>query len=101
MMQVEPFDVKSDGLHLEGRVHLAGELLAALVLHPHPQYGGDMDNHVVVACCETLALAGATAFRFNFRGVGGSEGTYSGGMGEASDARSALTVVGADSRTRP
>ena len=48
--------------------------MAAVVCHPHPQYGGDMDNPVVVAVADALARAGMTALRFNFGGVGRSEG---------------------------
>jgi hypothetical protein len=51
---------------------------AAVVCHPHPQYGGDMDNPVVVAAATALAGAGVTALRFNFGGVGASEGRSSG-----------------------
>jgi alpha/beta superfamily hydrolase len=60
-------------------------------MHPHPQYGGDMDNHVVMALCAALHGAGATTLRFNFRGTGRSEGAHEGGRGEADDARAAIT----------
>ena len=87
------FNFDSDGLRLEGALHEAGGALAAVVLHPHPQYGGDMDNHVVLAVCGALAAAGATTLRFNFRGTSRSQGAFDNGRGEAADARAAIGVV--------
>lgn len=62
----------------------------AVVCHPHPLYGGTMDNKVVYTLARTLEQLGAPAIRFNFRGVGGSEGRYDDGRGETEDA---LAVV--------
>jgi alpha/beta superfamily hydrolase len=84
---------ESEGLRIEGALHTGDGKLAAVVLHPHPQYGGDMDSHVVTTLCRTLAEAGATTLRFNFRGAGASEGAYDGGPGEAADARAAIDYV--------
>jgi hypothetical protein len=89
----ERFGFDCDGLRIEGLLHRGDGPLAAVVLHPHPQYGGDMHNHVVAAACQALARHGATTLRFNFRGVGGSEGGYDGGRGEAEDARNAIAAV--------
>src|SRR5438876_1190475 len=61
-----------------------------VICHPHPQYGGDMENNVVVAIADGLVRDGIAALRFNFRGVGISEGTYDGGAGEQDDARAAI-----------
>ncbi|MEX2246009.1 MAG: alpha/beta fold hydrolase [Dehalococcoidia bacterium] len=84
----------SGGLSLEATVHDAdAPLLAAVVLHPHPQYGGDMDNLVVLEVCSWLAGASASTLRFNFRGAGGSEGAFDGGIGERDDALSALRTL--------
>jgi len=63
------------------------------VCHPHPLYGGDMENNVVLALCHALAAGGLTALRFNFRGVGGSNGSHGGGLGEREDARAALDFL--------
>ncbi|MGC0371554.1 MAG: hypothetical protein DGJ47_000243 [Rickettsiaceae bacterium] len=62
----------------------------ALVLHPHPQYGGTMDNKVVYNMYKTLHENGYTVLRINFRGVGNSVGEYDNGIGEMTDAATAL-----------
>ena len=60
--------------------------------HPHPQYGGDMDNHVVTDLVPHAQRAGVATLRFNFRGTGHSTGSYAHGVGEADDARAAVAV---------
>ena len=87
------FTIESDGLLLEGALREGGSDLLALVLHPHPQYGGDMHNHVVTAVCGALAESGATTLRFNFRGTGRNEGAFDSGRGEANDARAAVDAL--------
>lgn len=62
----------------------------ALILHPHPQYGGTMNNRVVYALHQAFARQGFSVLRFNFRGVGRSQGQFDNGPGELSDAASAL-----------
>ena len=57
----------------------------AVVAHPHPLYGGTMDNKVVTTLAKAFADAGMATFRFNFRGVGATEGTHDAGRGEADD----------------
>jgi alpha/beta superfamily hydrolase len=85
--------IDSGGLPLQGKFCEADGDMAAVVLHPHPQYGGDMDNHVVMTLCRAIAEEGASTLRFNFRGTGGSAGSYEGGTGEAEDARAAVAYV--------
>lgn len=63
---------------------------AALVCHPHPLYGGTMHNKVVYRIARALRRSGAVVLRFNFRGVGRSQGEHAHGAGEIEDARSAL-----------
>lgn len=65
----------------------------ALILHPHPQGGGTMNNRIVQAMYQTFAKRGFATLRFNFRGVGKSQGTFDNGIGELSDAASALDWV--------
>src|SRR3954463_8395345 len=62
----------------------------ALVCHPHPQHGGTLHNKVVYRIARGLRGAGAVVLRFNFRGVGRSEGEHAHGVGELEDARAAL-----------
>jgi uncharacterized protein len=64
-----------------------------VICHPHPLYGGDMDNPVVVRVQEVCAGLGLATLRFNFRGVGGSGGAHAGGVGEQDDARAALEAL--------
>ena len=58
----------------------------AVVCHPHPLFGGTMDNKVVTTVARALQDTGIPTLRFNFRGVGASEGAYDGGAGETADA---------------
>jgi alpha/beta superfamily hydrolase len=63
---------------------------ASLVCHPHPLYGGTMHNKVVYRVARGLRRSGAVVLRFNFRGVGRSQGAHAHGEGEIEDARAAL-----------
>jgi alpha/beta superfamily hydrolase len=80
---------------LEGRYqpNPAAGAPIALILHPHPLYGGTMNNKVVFNLYQTFVRRGFAVLRFNFRGVGRSQGTYDNGQGELSDAASALDWV--------
>lgn len=62
----------------------------ALICHPHPQFGGTMDNKVVQTLAKAFAELGCAAMRFNFRGVGKSAGVFDDGVGETEDAAAAL-----------
>lgn len=77
---------------LEGRYHHSKRPNApiALILHPHPQHGGTMNNKVVYRLYHVFARRGFSTLRFNFRGVGRSQGIYDRGEGELSDAAAAL-----------
>ena len=68
-------------------------VLAALVCHPHPLYGGTLHNKVVYRLARGLRRAGAVVLRFNFRGVGRSEGVHGNLTGEIEDARATLTFL--------
>lgn len=91
-----PCTIDSGGLALEARVHHGHRPLSAVVMHPHPLYGGDMHNHVVAALCATFAAAGASTLRFNFRGTGRSEGQHEGGAAETGDALAAAAFLRAE-----
>ena len=73
---------------LEGRYHKATikDAPIAVVLHPHPLHGGNMNNRVVYTLYNAFADSGFSVLRFNFRGVGRSQGSYDSGAGELSDA---------------
>ena len=77
---------------LEGRYHHSKRPSApiALMLHPHPLHGGTMNNRVVFALFQAFQKRGYSVLRFNFRGVGRSQGRFDSGPGELSDAASAL-----------
>ncbi len=69
------------------------ETRAAIVCHPHPLYGGNMHSAVVVAVCDELTNRGWTVLRFNFRGVGNSQGGYGGPERARDDAATALDFL--------
>ena len=81
---------------LEGRYHPQPgkpDAPIAIVLHPHPQFGGTMNNRVVYNLHYAFHKMGFTVMRFNFRGVGRSQGEFDQGVGELSDAASALDYL--------
>lgn len=89
--------IESEGPALEGLLHLPegdGPFPGIVICHPHPQFGGDMYNNVVGALIRASLGSGIAALRFNFRGVGQSEGAYDGGNAEADDVRAALAWLG-------
>jgi alpha/beta superfamily hydrolase len=75
---------------LEGEISIvAGATRAAVLCHPHPLYGGTLNDSIVGIMAEALTEAGLSTLRFNFRGVGASDGTFDDGKGEAADVRAA------------
>ena len=80
---------------LEGRYHPGKNPTApiALILHPHPQYGGTMNNKVCYNLFHIFVKRGFAVLRFNFRGVGRSQGEFDDGLGELSDAASSLDWI--------
>ena len=65
----------------------------ALVLHPHPQYGGTMNNRIVYEIYNSFYKNNFSVIRINFRGVGKSDGVFDNGQGELSDAAAALDWI--------
>ena len=75
----------ADDLVLEGLLSRQPDGKGVVIAHPHPLYGGDMHNPVVQMIAEAYLSFGFTTLCFNFRGVGGSAGSYDDGRGESSD----------------
>lgn len=93
-MPEQAVSFNAGGLKLRGMYHAAASPVAgAVICHPHPLYGGSMDNNVVFAVAETLQATGHSTLRFNFRGVGRSEGTHGGGTAEIEDVRAAIEFM--------
>lgn len=95
MPQLRALDIPAPHGILEGLLRLPdpgapSPPMAALVCHPHPQFGGTMHNKVVFRVAQALGELGMPVLRFNFRGVGRSTGTYGEGRGERDDVRAAL-----------
>jgi len=82
---------------LEGELILPdgveGAVPAVVVCHPHPLYGGDMHNEVVLTICRAVLERGIAALRFNFRGTGRSGGDHGGGHEEREDVFAALDLL--------
>lgn len=75
----------SGTLQIEGLYAERSGEAGAVICHPHPQLGGCMQNNVVVSMIGALLIHGYSTLRFNFRGVGRSEGNYDNGIGEQED----------------
>jgi alpha/beta superfamily hydrolase len=80
-------DGRLEGRYIHGK---ASNAPIAILLHPHPQHGGTMNNKVVYTLFNTFTRRGFSTLRFNFRGVGRSQGSFARGEGELSDAAAAL-----------
>jgi alpha/beta superfamily hydrolase len=70
-----------------------GVFPAVVLCHPHPVYGGSMDNNVILSVSLALVKKSVIAFMFNFRGVGGSQGSFGGGTAEQEDVASAISWI--------
>jgi alpha/beta superfamily hydrolase len=67
-----------------------------VVCHPHPQHGGTMDNKVVQTLARAVVALGWRSVRFNFRGIGASQGAWDDGVGEVDDALAVIAAFAAD-----
>jgi alpha/beta superfamily hydrolase len=102
-MVILEVDTKAERLSIPGPVGRLEALLefeaarrvraTALVCHPHPLFGGTLHNKVVYRAAKAALQAGAPTLRFNFRGVGKSEGQFADGIGEREDVRAALSFL--------
>ncbi len=95
MTAVEAVEVlTSDGLRLQAEMATPdNSTWAAVLAHPHPEHGGNMNNAVIKALFAGLPTHGATVLRFNFRGVDGSEGEHQQGRFERLDVHAALDTM--------
>jgi len=83
----------SEEYEIEGLLNQRDEKKGVVVTHPHPLYGGDMNNLVVESIVHVYHMKGYSTLKFNFRGVGRSQGTYDNGLGEQKDVLSALSFL--------
>ena len=83
----------SEEYKIEGLLNQRDEKKGVVVTHPHPLYGGDMYNLVVESIVHVYHMKGYSTLKFNFRGVGRSQGTYDNGVGEQKDVLSALSFL--------
>ena len=90
----ERITFKSGRYQLEGYWRPGKENKGMVITHPHPLYGGTMHNPVVEAVQNVYAQHGYATLRFNFRGVGDSQGDYDNGVGEQDDVRAAIAYLG-------
>ena len=90
----EPITITSGDLQLEALLERPGRdpdaIPGVVICHPHPRQGGNMYNSVVIAVSDRLTANGIAVLRFNFRGVGESEGAFDWGSGETDDAEAAV-----------
>jgi alpha/beta superfamily hydrolase len=95
-MKEEKVFIPSTGIQLEGLLSIQGASSfrgGVILCHPHPQYGGDMDHPVITMAVEAASQEGFSTLRFNFRGVGESEGSYGEGIGEKEDVKAVTNYL--------
>lgn len=99
-MSATTVTIASGAARLETLIQRGQGCEAVVICHPHPLYGGSMDNNVVAALAELCTSLGWTTVRFNFRGVGASTGAYGDGEGETEDLASVVAHVRREERCR-
>ena len=90
---VEKIKFLSEDYEIEGLLNKRDENKGVVVTHPHPLYGGDMYNLVVETIVHVYSIKGYSTLKFNFRGVGKSQGQYDNGLGEQKDVLAALSLL--------
>ena len=90
----EKITLSSGQYRLEGYWQAGNGDRGVVITHPHPLYGGTMNNPVVETIQNAFQQNGYATLRFNFRGVGGSQGGYDNGVGEQDDVRAAIAYAG-------
>ena len=96
-MRQSAVSFKAKGLNFEGIVatpdDMGSSVPGVVICHPHPLFGGNMDNNVVIAVSFSLVEQGFATIRFNFRGVGNSEGEHTKGEQEHQEILSAFDLL--------
>jgi alpha/beta superfamily hydrolase len=85
--------IQAGHIQLEAAFERVGSEKGVIVTHPHPLYGGNMENPVVTAIADVFRQQGFSTLRFNFRGTGKSTGMYSDGIGEQDDVNTAIACL--------
>lgn len=83
----------SEDYKIEGLLDKQSEDNGVVITHPHPLYGGDMNNFIVDLIARAYQKKGFTTLRFNFRGTGKSQGSYNDGTGEQEDVHAAIATL--------
>jgi len=89
----ESISFLSENYQLEGLLKKSNIEKGVVITHPHPLYGGDMNNFIVDLIARAYQKKGFTTLRFNFRGTGKSQGSYDDGTGEQEDVHAALSTL--------
>lgn len=89
----ETVTIHCNNVRLEGLLNQHSFEKGVVVTHPHPLYGGNMENPVVEQIAQSYFEKGFTTLRFNFRGTGKSSGMFDNGVGELDDVRAALEYL--------
>ena len=96
-MRQSAVSFKAKGLNFEGIVatpdDVSGPIPGVVICHPHPLFGGNMDNNVVIAVSFSLVEQGFATIRFNFRGVGNSDGEHTKGEQEYQEVLGAFDLL--------
>ncbi|MDA8140701.1 MAG: alpha/beta hydrolase [Desulfobacteraceae bacterium] len=88
-----PISLQAKGATLEARFNAQSTTRAVVITHPHPLYGGNMDNNVVEVIAAAYAGQDWSTLRFNFRGTGRSTGSYADGIGEQEDVQAGIDYL--------
>ena len=101
ILMTETVSIPGSEVTLEGRLLPGAAGPGVVITHPHPRFGGSMNNNVVYAAERAFHSRGWATLCFNFRGVGRSTGSYGGGEAEVADVAAALGFlrIGAPART--
>ncbi|WP_022664145.1 alpha/beta hydrolase [Desulfospira joergensenii] len=89
----EQVTIQCSNIRLAGMLEENSPDRGVVVTHPHPLYGGNMDNPVVIQTVQCFSQKGFTTLRFNFRGTGNSTGMFDNGEGEQEDVRACVDFL--------